>query len=313
MPPFRNLMYVERRVRGSTRGAACALELARAHGGELTVAAVLPADGGGAGAAMRVAARRRQWTARLEELVAELGGGRVEVRRLLLDGIEWTAVSDRIEAAGHDLVVTVADRSELAWPRRHSERDGLLLRHVACPVWLLHPAQGPGLREVLAAVDVTDTTDELNRRILRVAGQVAGGAGAELVVVHGWSLVGESLLADLTRGGSRRGRAHLLADERRERREHVERLISEEAGSASPSVALPHGSPVRAIEHEAWDRQADLVVVGARPHGALRDLVLGTVAERLLARVPCSVLVVPEAARGEAGAVASGRTRTVNA
>ncbi|NIP81636.1 MAG: hypothetical protein GWM90_21430 [Gemmatimonadetes bacterium] len=42
MELIRSILYVERRVTGSTRGFACALEAARAWGADLTVAGRIP-------------------------------------------------------------------------------------------------------------------------------------------------------------------------------------------------------------------------------------------------------------------------------
>lgn len=52
------------------------------------------------------------------------------------------------------------------------------------------------------------------------------------------------------------------------------------------------GSPADEIISAASEPQVDLVVVGARGHGTLMRLVLGSVSERVLHHAPCSVLVV---------------------
>lgn len=52
------------------------------------------------------------------------------------------------------------------------------------------------------------------------------------------------------------------------------------------------GNPAEEIIGAASEPQIDLVVVGARGHGTMMRLVLGSVSERVLHHAPCSVLVV---------------------
>lgn len=60
---------------------------------------------------------------------------------------------------------------------------------------------------------------------------------------------------------------------------HVEHLLAE-------------GEPSAAIERIAAERQCDLIVMGTHGHRGLSRLLLGSVAERVVRRANCSVLVV---------------------
>ena len=55
---------------------------------------------------------------------------------------------------------------------------------------------------------------------------------------------------------------------------------------------MREGYPATAIEEEARDRHADLVVIGTRGHSGLKHLLLGSVAERVVQKSPCPVLAV---------------------
>jgi nucleotide-binding universal stress UspA family protein len=68
------------------------------------------------------------------------------------------------------------------------------------------------------------------------------------------------------------------------RPEHVRRHVVE-------------GHPVRALLAAAAD--ADLLVVGSRGHGEFTGMLLGSVAQHVVAHAPCPVLVVPPAAAAE--------------
>jgi nucleotide-binding universal stress UspA family protein len=68
-----------------------------------------------------------------------------------------------------------------------------------------------------------------------------------------------------------------------------ERLVAKQVTALYLESA---GDPADELAAAADRLVADLVVVGRRPQGALRRLVLGSVSERVLGLVPCDVLVV---------------------
>lgn len=70
--------------------------------------------------------------------------------------------------------------------------------------------------------------------------------------------------------------------------------MAESAVSRRPGVTVlrqvVHGHPARVLVDLACD--TDLLVVGARGHGALSGLLMGSVSQSVVARCPCSVVVV---------------------
>lgn len=58
-------------------------------------------------------------------------------------------------------------------------------------------------------------------------------------------------------------------------------------------VVVETGHPVERILHHASETGCDMIVMGARGHGLLRDTFLGSTAERVLRRCHKPVLVVP--------------------
>jgi nucleotide-binding universal stress UspA family protein len=70
-----------------------------------------------------------------------------------------------------------------------------------------------------------------------------------------------------------------------------------------PNVLIEEGEPDRLLHDYAREKEVDLVAVGSRGHGALYQVVIGSVAHRLLATLPCDVLLIrePKAAAGGAG------------
>ena len=61
-----------------------------------------------------------------------------------------------------------------------------------------------------------------------------------------------------------------------------------------PKVLIEEGEPDRLLHDYAQSRGVDLVAVGAHGHGALYEVVIGSVAHRLLGTLPCDVLLIRE-------------------
>lgn len=58
-------------------------------------------------------------------------------------------------------------------------------------------------------------------------------------------------------------------------------------------VACPDRSPARALQRQAAERDADLIVVGSAHHGPIARLLLGDVGRAVLHGAPCPVAVAP--------------------
>lgn len=294
MGRFRKILYLERRVRGSARAYAFALERAAEHGASLTLAGVVRA-GERSGSA-------RYWRGRLERM-AEAGrvhGVPVHLR-VLESGDNGAGPLELV--AGHDLVITVGKAGASGWPFRLGDLERTLVRDCECPTWILDPVQSPDIRVVLAAVDVSAPDQEsANRRILGTAAALAAGPDAELYVVHCWSVMGESLLASRTRGGSPKDAERVLDTAVEARRRVLERLLESMELGESTTVIFRKGKVVSCIRDTAWRTEADVVVVGTAARTGISALLVGNTAERLVGRVPGSVFVV----RVPAGAGADG-------
>jgi nucleotide-binding universal stress UspA family protein len=70
------------------------------------------------------------------------------------------------------------------------------------------------------------------------------------------------------------------------------RLAAEAVAGRPVEAQLVRGEPAEEILAAADRGQFDVVVVGARTHGALVRLALGSVADRIVDHAPCSVVVV---------------------
>jgi nucleotide-binding universal stress UspA family protein len=70
------------------------------------------------------------------------------------------------------------------------------------------------------------------------------------------------------------------------------RLEAQAKGATRISTRSSAGDPAEEIIALAKDGRADLIVIGSRGHGRLAGLLLGSVAQKVLAHASCPVLVV---------------------
>jgi nucleotide-binding universal stress UspA family protein len=75
------------------------------------------------------------------------------------------------------------------------------------------------------------------------------------------------------------------------------------AAGVAVTATLIGGYPGREILAAAADEDADLIVLGSHGRGGVEHLLLGSVAEKVLRKAPCPVMVVPATAAPRAGAL----------
>ena len=147
------------------------------------------------------------------------------------------------------------------------------------------------MQRILAAVDGSASS----LKAVDLAADLAGKYGAELVLV--------TVERDIVTVISEEVRAYARA-------EHIEDLTSDPSFAAAENVLagarlraqtkgaplvlteVGSGDPAEAIITLAQDRNADLIVLGSRGHGRLAGLLLGSVAQKVVAHAACPVLVV---------------------
>jgi nucleotide-binding universal stress UspA family protein len=142
------------------------------------------------------------------------------------------------------------------------------------------------LKTILVPTDFSETSAVA----LRYGKALAEAFGAALHVLHvvqepfaqpwaveayGFSLA--SLQEEWLRDARTRMADTLTADERAKFRADVTTLL---------------GHPVVEILKYAVDRQIDLIVLGVRGRGPLNQIMMGSVAERVVRKAPCPVLTV---------------------
>jgi nucleotide-binding universal stress UspA family protein len=128
---------------------------------------------------------------------------------------------------------------------------------------------------ILVASDLTEAGGYAFEQAARLAQRIPGAT------VH---------FLNVTSGDASEARVRQLGDQLR-------MYVSEKAVSMGGlqglrvGVHVRHGDPMREIVQAAVELEIDLIVLGTPQHPHLKSLVVGTIAEKLLAHSPCPVVL----------------------
>ena len=169
--------------------------------------------------------------------------------------------------------------------------DWQLLRDCPVPAHLVTSALNPRPRHVLAIVDVLRSEEQdlvFNDQIIDTAVKLAEQCDArlELVHVHDWTAVYNE---DMCMGALplATGIYHAL----RATQYETFAALAERHGVPLDRRHFIEGAPLSEICDFATEHRADVIVMGTVQHKRLNKL-LGTTAEQILHRAPCSVLAI---------------------
>ncbi len=143
----------------------------------------------------------------------------------------------------------------------------------------------PGYRRILWPTDFS----VLARVAFPYALKLAADAAAELVIFHALTPAESDVLPGIT--GRIWGR---LERESRIRGEGQLRLLTDEAErrGVRARTALAAGVPFQEILRAARRLRCDLIVIATHGRTGLRNVLIGSVAEKVVRRAPCPVLTV---------------------
>jgi nucleotide-binding universal stress UspA family protein len=146
------------------------------------------------------------------------------------------------------------------------------------------------MKRILACVDFSEVTDD----VVSQTKTLALLSDAEVRLLHVGApnpdFVGFEAGPDVVRQNV----AHALRDEHRRLEELAESLRRE---SVRATPLMVQGPTVRTIVEHVQRFGADLVVIGSHGHGALFDLLVGSVTQGVLRESPVPALVVPSPKR----------------
>jgi len=154
-----------------------------------------------------------------------------------------------------------------------------LLRSLDIP--LLVTAHTPlPIRRVLVSVDLSDAAGPT----IRMAERFAAVFGAKLHAVHAVEPLPIIPDAPLQFNDE---------DVYQRSDEHLERYVWPLIEYAGATRSVRRGTAADAVTAEVAERHADVVVLGSHGRGWVDRVLIGSVTERVLSALPCSILVVP--------------------
>lgn len=142
------------------------------------------------------------------------------------------------------------------------------------------------LKTILVPTDFSEPSEKALDYARALAGLLGGSLHVlhvvEVPFVHGWAVEGYvAALPDF--------REELL----RRAREEMEKLFAaDERKTLRVELVGRAGNPFTEIIRYAKEKQIDLIVMGTHGHGRMAQLLLGSVAEKVVRAAPCPVLTV---------------------
>lgn len=185
------------------------------------------------------------------------------------------------EAQGCDLIVTGIARDELLGRVFLGSTVDCLLQRARTPVLVVRQRAHQPYSSVVVASDFSESSGQA----LETAASFFASAAIELF--HAYRPPMSGLVSD-------------PAAYRREFKDEVSKEAQEflaarnvsEATGGQPRVMLEYGDPERVLRDYVEARSIDLVVAGTHGRSALMDVLIGSVARKLVTTLPCDTLLV---------------------
>jgi universal stress protein E len=195
---------------------------------------------------------------------------------------------------GHDLLIRSHTRDLVAPAARpFCAVDIQLFRDCPCPVWAVGPGAAPQSPRVVGAVHANvenARAREMDAKIIELALSIVDLERGTLILLHAWRPYAEGIV--LSHSSSEEFSAYLCAVESRTTQTLRDLKNSFGEYLAGVQVELYKGDPEEVIPEFVVSQGVDLVVVGTAARRGIAGLLIGNTAERLLQRLPCSVLAV---------------------
>jgi universal stress protein E len=222
---------------------------------------------------------RADWMAKLKKFVddAELGAPHVNVEVRI--GHPFTELMDACKSDGADLLVMGVKGSRLD-PHRVGVIATKCVRKAPLDVLLVREDAWGAFKHVATCVDFSDNSAKAARRAVQIA--ALEGAKVDCLYVYGGMIPPMGVGADNV----------TLEHWKSELAAFAKPIAAEAAGTEVKTSVIERLNIREAILDHVKETHADLVVLGTRGKTGLREMLIGTTAEKVVANAPCSILAV---------------------
>lgn len=194
----------------------------------------------------------------------------------------------------YDLVMKPARSDTMLKRVLLGSTDLQILRLCPEPVWIFKARKNPRLTKLMIAIDLDPHNAEktaLARKAMQLGEYVAGRTGAEIHVLHVWSLYRSSVLRGSTVSRSAIKRLS-EAEEQLHHRWLDEAVVSSFKKESSVSAHLLEGETSEVILDTIASLKIDLLVMGTVGRTGIPGFFIGNTADTLLRQATCSVLAI---------------------
>lgn len=238
----------------------------------------------------------------LEEQLRALAEPLRQAGLQVLTGISFQAhlhagAISKVRTSGADLLIKDTHYHGAIRRALFTISDWNLIRECPVPLLLTKPSAWHSPLRVAAALDPGHADDKpasLDRELLEMTGRLAVAMGGEAMAVHAFDSL--SLAAGMTSAANSIGRVPLidleLIDSLRTFHDAEFKAVLDGYPAFEGRGVLIEGSPAAALPAYAARKEIDVLVTGAVSRSALRRLLVGSTAERVLDLLPCDILVV---------------------
>jgi nucleotide-binding universal stress UspA family protein len=142
------------------------------------------------------------------------------------------------------------------------------------------------MKTIAALVDFSDATF----KVLKQAHTLASAFGSQVVILH--VIPPEPVVVDFGIAPTvmHEPSPEAVKEDADRLRELEESLMKHGVKATSRQI---HGSSLESLLDECEQSQADIIIVGSHRHGAIYELLVGSITAGVLKRAKCPVLVVP--------------------
>jgi nucleotide-binding universal stress UspA family protein len=303
MHRFKNILLLHDRRPGQQPTIQRGVDLARRNQARLTVVDVIEEDSWDSAELYAAPPFRKlkqlvreERQRELESAIEPLRQQRLDIRLKLLFGKPFIEIIREVLRENHDLVIKTAQGEGGLTGMLFGSTAMHLMRKCPCPVWVVKQKENERYGRIIAAVDPDpsdEQTNKLNVKIMDLATSLAKLDESELLVIHAWSLYGETIL----RGGvGRMDEAEIDQLVREAETTHKERLNhllqKYDLQGLNYHTHLIKGEAGKVIPELAAKNRADLIIMGTQSRSGVAGFLIGNSAEKILHKANCSVLAV---------------------